>query len=387
MKKIILSSNILWTITQFRLGLIKALVKAGYQVVCVADTDDFSALSEQKIKDAGAKFIRLKINRKGINPLQDVKYAIGFYRILKREKPSVVINFTIKPIIYGCLAAAALKIPSLAVTTGLGFVFNKNTLLTWLVRKLYRFSLRFPFKVLFLNPDDMGLFLSHHIINKEKAFWLPGEGIDTYYYQADENQINENKKKGITFILIARLLWEKGVGLYVDAARKMKSKYNNLVTFQLLGYIDEDNPGGIKKEIIDEWIKEGVIDYLGITEDVRPILNEAYCMVLPSIYREGVPRTLMEAAAMSKPLIASDWPGCREVVIHERNGFLCRPNDADDLFAQMEKMLMLGNEQRKKMGTAGRTLMLEKFDERIIIEHYFKLLDEIPGTKKIPFLQ
>lgn len=388
MNKIILSSNILWTITQFRLGLIKALVKAGYQVVCVADTDDFSALSEQKVKDAGAKFIRLKINRKGINPLQDVKYAIGFYRILKREKPSVVINFTIKPIIYGSLVAALLKIQSIAVTTGLGFAFFRNNLLTRLARLLYSFSLRYPVKVLFLNPDDLNSFVRFGIADERKVFCLPGEGIDTEFYQAKQSGSRQyGSDTAMVFLLVARLLWEKGIGVYVEAARKMKLRYQKRVVFQLLGYIDENNPGGIKKAVLDKWINEGIIDYLGVQEDPREIIENADCVVLPSTVREGVPRTLMEAASMQKPLIATDIPGSREVVKHNINGLLCRPNNADDLFAQMEKMLLLENEQRIKMGAAGRTLMLEKFDERIIIEHYFKLLEEITGSKKIPVVQ
>lgn len=381
MNKIILSSNILWTITQFRLGLIKALVKAGYQVVCVADTDDFSALSEKKIKDAGAKFIRLKINRKGINPLQDVKYTIGFYRILKREKPSVVINFTIKPIIYGSLAAAWLKIPSLAVTTGLGFAFFRNNLLTRLARLLYRFSLRYPAKVLFLNPDDLNSFVKFGIVDEKKIFCLPGEGIDTVFYQSKQSGSDEHGKRTVmVFLLVARLLWEKGIGVYVEAARKMKLRYDKLVVFQLLGYIDENNPGGIKEAKLDKWINEGIINYLGVQEDPRETIDNADCVVLPSTVREGVPRTLMEAASMQKPVVATNIPGSREVVKHNINGLLCSPNDANDLFAQMEKMFLMDNEQREKMGAAGRTLMLEQFDERIIIDHYFKFLEEIMGA-------
>lgn len=375
--KIILSSNILWTITQFRIGLIKALVSAGFEVVCVADTDEFSSLSEQKVRDAGARFIRLKVNRKGVSLFQDLKYALNYHRIVKKEKPSLVINYTIKPIIYGSLAAAFRKTPSIAVTTGLGFVFTKNNLLTWFVRKLYWFSLRFPYKVLFLNPDDLNSFIKYKLVRTEKVFWLPGEGINTSYYHADtETSTEPNKNNKMIFILIARLLWEKGVGVYVESARKMKSLYNDRVSFQLLGYLDEDNPGGIKKQMLEKWIGEGVIDYLGITEDVRPVIRAADCVVLPSL-REGVPRTLMEAAAMNKPLIATDCPGCSEVVADKKNGFLCQPNDPNDLFEKMQQMLQLTPEEREKMGKEGRKLMLSKFDEKIIIRHYFDLLKEM----------
>ena len=215
-KKIIICSNILWTITQFRFGLIKALINSGYEVICIADIDNFSSLSENKITNVGAKFIKLSMTRKGINPFKDIIYFSKLYKILKKEKPDIVFNYTIKPIIYGSIAAKCLNIPSFAITTGLGFVFIKNDILTKFVRLLYTYSLRFPKKIFFLNKDDAKVFIHYKIVDKSKTVLLPGEGVDTIHY-CPENESPKNKT--ITFLLFARLLWDKGVGEYVEAAK------------------------------------------------------------------------------------------------------------------------------------------------------------------------
>jgi glycosyltransferase involved in cell wall biosynthesis len=372
-KKILLCSNILWTITQFRLGLIKALVDAGYEVVCVADTDDFSVLSETKISDAGARFVRLVMNRKGTNPISDLMYLFKLKKIIKIEKPVIVINYTIKPVIYGSISARLLHIPSLAVTTGLGFVFNSNNFLTRITRLLYKFSLRFPSKVFFLNIDDREIFLKNKIIPNEKASLLPSEGIDTDFYQPI---LNSSKEKKITFLLIARLLWEKGVGEYVEAARILRSDDKINARFLLIGYIDSDNPGGINKTQIQQWSDEGIVEYRGITEDIRNIISESDCIVLPSYYREGVPRTLLEAASMAKPIITTNNVGCREVIDDGINGFICKSKDSKNLSEVIRKMIQLTPEEREKMGQSGRNKILNQFDEKIVINIYLKEIEQ-----------
>jgi glycosyltransferase involved in cell wall biosynthesis len=372
-KKILLCSNILWTITQFRLGLIKALVKEGYEVVCVADTDDFSVLSETKIADAGARFVRLVMNRKGTNPLSDLDYLYKLKKIIKLEKPDIVINYTIKPIIDGSIAAQLMHIPSLAVTTGLGFVFNSNNLLTRLTRSLYKFSLRFPSKVFFLNADDKNVFLQNKIIPKEKALLLPSEGIDTDYYQPIPPSL---KQKEFTFLLIARLLWEKGVGEYVEAARILRSDDKINARFLLIGYIDSDNPGGINKTQIQQWSDEGIVEYRGTAEDIRATISESDCVVLPSYYREGVPRTLLEAASMAKPIITTNNVGCREVIDDGINGFICKSKDSTNLSEVMREMIRLTPENREQMGQSGRNKILNQFDEKIVINIYFKEIEQ-----------
>jgi glycosyltransferase involved in cell wall biosynthesis len=374
-KKILLCSNILWTITQFRLSLIKALVSAGYEVECVADTDDFSVLSEQKAADAGARFIRLRMNRKGTNPWQDFTYFVRYRKILKHEKPSLVINYTTKPVIYGSLAAWLLRIPSFAVTTGLGFVFINNNLLTRFMRVLYKFSLKFPERVFFLNCDDRDAFLTHHLVKPLKAALLPGEGIDANYYYP-ESSFKESDT--FTFLMIGRILNEKGVREYVEAAGNLKSNRTWPVRCRLAGYLDDNNPGAIKKPQLLEWIRKGIIEYEGPTEDIRPSIAMADCVVLPS-YREGVPRTLLEAASMEKPLIAANVAGCRDVVDDGVNGFLCEPRNSRDLYDKMVQMMKLTPEERVKMGQAGRQKVLTQFDEKIVTDIYLREIGNVMG--------
>jgi glycosyltransferase involved in cell wall biosynthesis len=369
--KIFINSNMIWTISQFRLGLIKAFVEAGYEVVCAADTDTFSDLSEVNLASAGARFVRLPLSRKGINPLQDLRYLIKLSQLIRKEKPDLVINYTVKPIVYGSLAARFHKIPSFAVTTGLGFVFTRSNTITRMIRMLYRFSLSFPEKIFFLNNDDRTSMIKRSLVAPKKTVILPSEGINTAYYHPTGTF---DPAEPFTFLLIARLLWEKGIGYYVEAARKLEASHGDAVECRLIGYIDEGNPGGISREQLIKWVSEGVINYLGTTDDVRPVIADADCVVLPSVYREGVPRTLMEAAAMGKPLIASDWVGCKEVVDHGKNGYLCKPNDVDDLYNKMVDMMHLTDEERDLMGCHGRQIMLEKYDEAIVIRMY---LDEI----------
>ena len=373
-KKIFINSNMIWTISQFRLGLIKAFIKAGYEVVCAADTDDFSMLSEMKLAEAGARFIRLPLSRKSINPLQDLWYIVLLRRVLRRERPDLVINFTVKPIVYGSLAAHSLGIPSFAVTTGLGFVFTRQNLLTRFIKLLYAFSLRFPKRIFFLNEDDRNALIKGSLADPKKTRILPSEGIDLDHYHPTGRF---DPSEPFTFLLIARLLWEKGIGEYVEAARKLKESHGKQVECRLIGYIDENNPGGISREQLIEWVSEGVITYLGTTDDVRPVIADADCVVLPSIYREGVPRTLMEAAAMAKPLIATNWVGCREVVDHDINGYLCKPRDANDLYDKMVDMLNLSDQERALMGTNGREKMQRQFDEKIVINQYFKEIEAL----------
>lgn len=369
-KKILISSNMIWTISQFRLGLIRALIDRGYELVCVADNDNFSVLSEVKLAEAGARFVRLPVGRKSMNPLQELTYLVQFYRLLKREKPDLVINYTVKPIVYGSIAARILGIPSLAVTTGLGFVFTRNNWLTRFIKLLYRFSLQFPAKVFFLNPDDKNALIQDKLVDEGKAFILPGEGVDTAYYHPTRKFL---PSKTFSFLLIARLLREKGVGEYVEAARLLQASHGHQVECQLIGHIDPDNPGAISRKQLGKWVREGVVNYLGSSDDIRPVIADADCVVLPS-YREGVPRTLMEAASMAKPLIASDCIGCREVIDHGKNGYLCRVKDHVDLYSKMVDMMKLTIEERALMGFMGRQKMIDTFDEQIVIRAY---LDEL----------
>jgi glycosyltransferase involved in cell wall biosynthesis len=369
-KKIIISSNILWTITQFRLGLIIYLKQNNFEIICLGE------LSETKINEVNAKFIKVPLSRKGLNPLMDLKYFITLMKIYRSEKPDIVINYTIKPIVYGSLAAFILGIPTFSVTTGLGFSFMKDNFLARFVRLIYKTSLYFSRKVFFLNNDDYELFLKHRLVTSNKCVILPGEGINTSFY------LPGLKKPSNTFqfLLIARLLWDKGVGEYIEAIKLLqKNNEMNNVEFLLLGYIDVDNPSGIEKKLVDLWHNSKIINYLGTVEDTRSTIQNVDCIVLPS-YREGVPRTLLEAASMEKPIIASNSVGCKDVVEDNFNGLLCTVRDPADLADKMIQMYLLSEEERSLMGKRGREKMIRQFDDKIIFDMYSKELKEVFNT-------
>ncbi len=373
MKKIIISSNILWTITQFRLGLITYLKNNNFEVVCLADNDNFSKLSESKINEVNAKFIKVPLSRKGLNPFLDLKYFFSLLRIYHSEKPDLIINYTIKPILYGSIAAFILRIPSFAVTTGLGFSFMRNNFLAKFVRFTYKTSLYFPHKIFFLNKDDHELFLKFKLVPPNKCVILPGEGIDTSFYIPVLKKANDYFK----FLLIARLLWDKGVGEYIEAIKILQKRQDlKKVEYLLLGYIDENNPSGIEKDIVKNWHDNKIINYLGTVEDTRSVIQNVDCIVLPS-YREGVPRTLLEASSMEKPVIAANSVGCKDVVEDNITGYLCAVKDPLDLAEKMIKMYHIPEDEKALMGKKGREKMIRQFDDKIIFDIYSKELKEI----------
>jgi glycosyltransferase involved in cell wall biosynthesis len=231
------------------------------------------------------------------------------------------------------------------------------------VKRLYRLSQKNADHVFFQNADDKELFSKDRLIpGNVPQDVIPGTGIDTNHFQLSSYPDNNQ----IIFLLIARMLWDKGVGEFVEAARQVKSEFSD-VRFQLLGFLDVSNRTTISRDQMQIWIKQGIIEYLGETDDVRPYIADADCVVLPS-YREGLPRTLLEAAAMGRPIIATDVTGCREVVQNGVNGYLCKARDANDLAEKMKDIIMLSTGERKEMGLKGREKVERYFDEKIIVE-------------------
>lgn len=333
----------------------------------MAPYDKFS----DKIKGIGCDVIDLPMAAKGVNPLEDIKLMAMLYLFYRRIKPDFIIHYTIKPNIYGSLSAKLAGVPSLAITTGLGYTFLNDNLIAKIARQLYKFAFRFPKEVWFLNEDDRQAFLAYDLVSEDKAILLHGEGVNVSHFSPMPITINDG---ATTFLLIARMLWDKGIGEYIDAARVIKEKYAN-VRFQLLGACDVPNPSIISREQISKWESEGIIEYLGITDDVRAMIANADSVVLPS-YREGIPRTMLEAAAMAKPLIVSDAPGCKDVVINGKTGFLCQVKSRDSLAAAMECIINQSMKERLDMGAAGRAFILEQFDERVVINKYIVMLSK-----------
>lgn len=364
-KKIILVANTAWSMFNFRHGLLIGLINDGYQLTIIAPLDKFS----DKLRGIGCTVVDLPMEAKGINPLQDLKLIYILYRLYQQIVPDFIIHYTIKPNIYGSLAAKWAGIPSLAITTGLGYTFVNDNLVAKVARSLYKLAFRFPKEVWFLNEDDRQVFLQHQLVSQDKAVLLHGEGVDLVHF-APRAQLAPDGK--LRFLLIARMLWDKGVGEYIEAAKIVRQKYPQTV-FQLLGACGVANPSVIEREQIAKWEQAGIVEYLGTTPDVRPIIANADCVVLPS-YREGIPRTMIESAAMAKPLIVTDVPGCRDVVILGQTGFLCPVKDVAALAHCCVKFINMNAEQTSKMGEAGRTFIASKFDEQLVIAQYLKTL-------------
>lgn len=370
-ERIVLAANSSWNIVNFRSGLIQALKEHGYTPVIVAPHDP---PAEERLQQLDVERIVVPIDRSGLNPLADLRLLREYRRILKQRCPAAFLGFTIKPNIYGCIAARSLGIPGIANISGLGTVFIKRGPLLALVTALYRFALARAAVVFFQNPDDLALFVGRKMVRPDQAVLLPGSGVDLERY-APSPQPNGPP----TFLLIARLLGDKGVREFVEAARKLRSERAD-ARFQLLGPLDEGNRTAIPRAELDRWVSEGLVEYLGETEDVRPLVEQASAVVLPS-YREGLPRSLLEAAAMARPLVATDVPGCREVVVEGKTGFLCEARDAGSLAAAMAKIAEMSPQQRRAMGMAGRRLAEERFSETVVIDAYLAALGKIGRSR------
>ncbi|MGN6087551.1 glycosyltransferase family 4 protein [Trinickia sp.] len=360
-----------FAIYTYRQGFIRMLVAKGVRVVVLAPRDRTFPLLEAM----GCECIDLPVASKGTNPLHDLRTLAALYRHYRTIRPNVVFHYTIKANIYGSVAAWLARVPSIAVTTGLGYVFIQKSRAAMIAKALYRFAFRFPREVWFLNRDDEQAFLRERLLtHPERAKLLHGEGVDIDQFALTPLPRNER----LTFVLIGRLLWDKGVGEYVEAARTLRERYPH-ARFQLLGPVGVDNPSAITQADIDGWLDEGVIEYLGEAHDVRPLIAAADCVVLPS-YREGVPRTLMEASAMGRPIVATDVPGCREVVDDGVTGLLCEVKNAQSLSAKLAQILTMNEDARREMGLRGREKVMAEFDEALVIERYRQTLYALTGS-------
>lgn len=369
MKLIAISANTSWYIYNFRLNTIKTLLMNGYSVLVVSPQDQYSS----KLINLGCEHIDIYIDARGKNPLNDLYLLSHFIKIYKNKKPDLILNFTPKNNIYSAIAARVNSIPVVNNIAGLGTVFVNDSIVCRITRLLYRLSQPKVNKIFFQNVDDLSLFLKCKISPVSNTELLPGSGVDLERFKYTPT-LDDGR---IRFLLVARMLYEKGITYYAEVARNLKEKYGDYVEFRLLGFIDETNPNSIKKNTIEDWVNDGFINYLGSSDQVEEEIRKVDCVVLPSFYREGVPRSLLEAAAMGRPIITTDNVGCRETVIHNVNGFLCEPRSVDSLFTAIDKMIQLSHEQRTIMGIESRSMVEKKFDEKIVISRYINTIEQL----------
>jgi glycosyltransferase involved in cell wall biosynthesis len=360
-------ANTSWSIYKFRLYLIQRLLQEGFNVSVLAPRDPYTEKFEQL---KGLTYIELHhFHGKSISPLQDYllyRELLNHYTALK---PRLIFHYTIKANLYGTRAAARAGIPSICVITGLGYTFAGKGFLQQIVKSLYRRVLPLAKEVWVLNEDDRRILSSQALVATEKLFILPGEGVDTTEFFPDPYEPRGNE---ITFLFIGRMLRHKGVFEFVEAIQRLKQQ-GLAIRCQLLGFFD-DNPASIPRARIEEWNRQGIITYLGHTDQVASFIKQADCIVLPSYYQEGMPLSLLEGASMCKALIATDTAGCRAIVEEGVNGYLCREMDAADLAQKMAAYYHLPAEAKRQMGIEGRNRVLQNYTREIVAGIY---LDKI----------
>lgn len=369
--RIVIVSNTSWSLVNFRSQLIKGLLSAGYEVVALAPEDVYS----DRLRALGVVFWPVPMDNGGTNPILDLLLAGRLWCALHRFSPQIVLGFTAKPNIYGSLAARSLGIPMISNIAGLGAVFGASNWLTVLVRELYRLALTATPQIYFQNHEDLNQFVTEGLVAAERTRRLPGSGVDLNRFNPVDVPAVVAQRP-FRFLLVARMLWDKGVGEYVAAARILRSRG---LEFEccMLGFADVHNPRAISRAQLDQWMAEGIVRYLGESDDVRPVMMQADCVVLPSYYKEGVPRSLLEAAALERPVITTDHSGCRDTVDDGVTGFLCRPQDPGDLADKMERIWHLSPSERVRMGQEAREKMQREFDEQQVIGTYLADIERL----------
>jgi glycosyltransferase involved in cell wall biosynthesis len=363
--KALIISNTLDSLARMRGPIIRELVARGYTVLCLApENNSVTGEGAAAVEALGAKTQIIPMAAAAISPIQDLKMVAAIYKIVRNFKPNTVLTYTIKPNIFGILAAKLAlgnSVKVVAIMNGLGYTFLKNEgvrgkCVQWITQQLYRLSFGFASTVFFHNRDDLDTFLRLRLVKSTQAQVVPGSGVDTSFYTPSELPESET-----VFLVIARLIAEKGIREYVEAARIVKQS-NPQCRFAILGPF-YNAPSAITREEIDDWISQGLIEYWGQTADVREALRACSVVVLPS-YREGLSRVLLEALACGRPLITSDVPGCRELVIPEVNGLLVPPKNGQAL---ANACLSLANNLSllRRFASHSRELAVQRFDQQI----------------------
>lgn len=362
MKRIVIIENTFYTVLSLRMEIIQYLQSKSLEVYVLStgDVKDRQELESYQINV-------YDIGKLVSNPLSLIGFLYRTYKFLKEINPTIVYTFTIRPNIFGSLVSGWMKIPTVSNITGIGPLFENQSFVYRVARGFYHFAMKKNQRIFFQNQMDMNLFLNHNYCLPQQAKLLPGSGVDTEKFAPIKE---EKKTEEFVFLMISRLIKDKGVLEYIEAARIIKSKYPQ-IQFQLLGPFWTQNlkSNTITEADVAKWEKEGVITYLGYTYDVRPYIAASDCIVLPS-YREGNANVLMQGASMEKPLLASDVVGCNNLIVPNETGFLFEVKNSNDIAEKMEKMLQLSSTQREEMGKKGRIFMQKNYNKTVVLEAY-----------------
>lgn len=369
--RIAIVANTTWNIYNFRQNVIRKLIEDGHEVIVMAPVDKYISYHE---KFHQLRHVPLrKLKRDSVNPFRDMQLSRELTGLYKKYRPDLVIHYTVKPNIYGGIAAWMAGVPSIAVVTGLGYAFLHNGLIQKTTTQLYRWTSRFHKRVIFENNDDLDLFVSQGLLEKSKGKSVNGCGVDTTEFSPQENISRTNGK--VVFSFIGRLLYDKGIKEFIDAAHLVKSGRSD-VSFWIFGELDRDNPSAIKEKDLVQWVKDDAIEYHGATENIRKYMQLSDCVVLPS-YREGMSRVIMEAMSMERPVITSDTPGCRQAITDGETGFIVPVKDHIALADAMNRFIELSADEKRAMGVKGRLRAVAEFDETIVAEQIISIIEEV----------
>lgn len=354
MKKILILANNSGGLFRFRKELIYSLISSDFEVIASTPFDN----NVEDLKKLGIKLNEIDINRRGMNPIKDSKLILDYYKLIKREKPSLIITYTIKPNLYGTLIARLLKIPYAINITGLGSAFQNDNLLRKMIIGWYKFVCERVKVIFFENEGNKQTFIDFNIVEESKTCVLNGAGVNLNDFYFSEYPDSDDK---IHFLFIGRIMKEKGIDELFWAIEKLHKQNNNIVLDVLGGY--EDN----YQIVINDLVRRGIINYYGVQNDVRPFIKQSHCFVLPS-YHEGMANTLLENGAMGRPLITSNIHGCKEAIDGNKNGFLVKVKDKEDLYKKMEYFINLNYKEKKEMGFNSRRHIEKNFNKEKVVE-------------------
>jgi glycosyltransferase involved in cell wall biosynthesis len=364
------SSRYIWN---FRVNLIKAILAAGHDVIAVSPLGKEVSL----IQSLGIVHVPLPLLPKGVNPFTEIHTVLKLRRLLREYRVDIVLSSTPKGNLYTALANRGTKLCQIANVSGLGSAYLRQNWLSRVVDALYKLTFNRINHIFFENPTDFADFTCRGWVSNSQSEVIPGLGVDLQHFSpCPWPEVPNNE---IRFLMIARLIGDKGVREYVQAASMIRRKKPG-VSFALLGDSAADNPTGISTDELAKWVSEGHIIHYEHTDDVRPYIADAHCIILPS-YREGMSRTLLEGGAMGRPLIASDVPGCREAIDVGVNGLLCQPRSATSLAEQLTYFLNMSPDQQQAMGAASSRIISSHFNESYVIQRYLKVIANINKTK------
>lgn len=366
MSKILFLVNHDVVIYNFRLELVERLLADGHSVVISSPYGE----RIEDLKNLGCEYREIKLARHGTNPFKEFGLILEYRKLLKAVEPDIVFSYTIKPNIYGSIACRMLNVPCVTNITGLGTAVENGGIMQAITTILYKLAFGKVKKIFFQNEENMNFFVNKKITDPSKYQLIPGSGVNLNRFSTIQYPKSE---EDVEFAFISRIMKEKGIDQYIDAAKYIKKKYQN-VKFHICGFCEQDYEDKLK-----QLENEGIIIYHGMVRDVRTVIKDMHCIIHPTYYPEGLSNVLLESSACARPIITTDRSGCREVIDDGVNGFIVQQQNSDDLIEKIEKFLSLTWEEKEAMGLAGRRKVEKEFDRQIVVDAYMKLVDELQG--------